>query len=907
MEGFVKRIICHRGLSYFSPLNPVLILVLITASLMIYPKMSAAEENKIIAILPFRIHSLKPLDHLKFGLQEMLINRMVKRGYQVISPELILKHPLVSLEAYDNKNIIKTGKDLKADWVVMVSLTQIGPKASIDLKLLDVAEHREPFLYFLVADNIDNLDNSIERLAVSIDNCITGITQIESVKVEGNERIEKEAILAVIQSKKGQKLDYDLLDKDLRDVFGMGYFIDVNIETEDGLGGKIITFNVTEKPSIGKIVFKGNKKEDDDDLKEQIGIKLYSILDQNEINESVKRLREYYHNKAYYNVDIEYDIKPLKDNEVSLEYEIIENDKVFITKIEFTGNTQFDDDELKDIMETSEKGFFKWFSWFTKWGYLDRKKLEFDVQKIASFYHNHGFIKAKVGEPKVTFEKETGLTVTIEIEEGQQYGVNKVNIEGDLIKPEEDLQEIVQIGKEKVFSREIVRKDILALRELYVDEGHAYAEVSPSSYADDKTRLVDITYRISKGPKVRFERINISGNTVTRDKVIRRELKVIEGEDFSGKSLRRSSDNLHRLMFFEDVEIQTKKGSAEDLIVLDIKVKERPTGVFSIGAGYSSQDAVFAMGQVTQNNLFGRGQKLELTAKIGAESNEFDLTFIEPWFLDMPLSLGTNLYDWKYEYDDYTRRSTGGSATFRFLLGIDDFTKGSVEYNYDDAKISDINEATTTVALKEMAGRHLTSSITLGIERDSRDRTWNTTKGSVNSIYFQYAGGFLGGDLYFNKYVARSAWYFPVFWDMVFMAQGRLGYIAKRSGGDLFIYQKFMIGGLRTVRGFDYRSISPVDPLTGDKIGGEKEMIFNLECQFPLFKEHGISAVMFFDAGNVFTKDENYSFSGIRRSVGAGIRWYSPMGPLLLDYGMNLDRRDGEPSGKWEFSVGGLF
>jgi len=789
----------------------------------------------------------------------------------------------------------------------MVSLTQIGPKASIDLKLLDVAEHREPFLYFLVADNIDNLDNSIERLAVSIDNCITGITQIESVKVEGNERIEKEAILAVIQSKKGQKLDYDLLDKDLRDVFGMGYFIDVKIETEDSTGGKIVTFKVIEKPSIGKIVFKGNKKEDDDDLKEQIGIKLYSILDQNEINESIKRLSEYYHSKAYYNVDIKHDIKHLKDNEVSLEYEIVENDKVFITSIEFTGNTHFEDDDLKDIMETSEKGFFKWLSWFTKWGYLDRKKLEFDIQKITSFYHNHGFIKAKVGEPRVSFEKETGLTVTIEIEEGQQYGVNKVNIEGDLIKPEEELQKLVQIGKGNIFSREIVRKDILALRDLYVDEGHAYAEVSPSSYADDKTRMVDITYRISKGPKVKFERINIAGNTVTRDKVIRRELKVIEGDDFSGKNLRKSSDNIQRLGFFEDVKIQTEKGSAEDLIVLDIKVKERTTGTFSVGAGYSSEDAVFAMGQISQNNLFGLGQKLELSAKIGGESNEFDINFIEPWFLGKPLIFATNLYDWKYEFDDYTRKSMGGRITFKFLLGIDDYTRGSVAYNYDEADISDINEATTTLALKEMRGTHLTSSVTLGIERDSRDRLWDTTKGSINSISFQYSGGFLGGDLYFNKYFARSAWYFPLFWDTVFMAQGRFGYIAKRSGGELFIYEKFMIGGLRTVRGFDYRSISPVDPVTGDKIGGEKEIIFNLEYKFPLFKEHGISGVVFLDAGNVFTKDENYSLSGIRRSAGAGIRWYSPMGPLSLDYGWNLNKREGEPSGRWEFSVGGLF
>ncbi|HEN20444.1 MAG TPA: outer membrane protein assembly factor BamA, partial [Desulfobacteraceae bacterium] len=649
MEGYSKRNTRHREPGFFYQCNTGLAftLVFLIALFLNAPQIFAADEGKgrTIAVLPFRIHTVTPLEHLKYGLQDMLINRLEKRGFPVVSPELILKHPEAALELSDNKSIAKTGRDLRADWVAFVSLTQIGQNASLDLKLIDVSEKRQPFLYFLVAENAEILDESMDRLALSIDNSITGIVQIDSVKVQGNQRIEKEAILAAVQTRKGERLDYDLLDKDLRSIFDMGYFIDVQIETDDGPGGKVVIFNVLEKPSIGKIVFKGNKKEDDKNLQKDLGIKLYSILDQNEIIESIKRLREYYHSKAYYNVEIKHNIKELKDNEVLLEYEIAENDKVFITKIEFKGNNQFSDDKLKRIMETSEKGFFTWFSWFTSWGYLDRKKLEYDVHKITSLYHNHGFIKAKVGEPRVAFEKEKGMTVTIEIEEGQQYGVNRVFIEGDLIKPEEELLNKVQIGKEKVFNREIVRKDVLALRDLYVDEGHAYADVSPGTHADDETRLVDITYRVMKGPKVRFERINISGNNVTRDKVIRRELKVVEGEDFSGEGLRRSSSRIHRLGFFEDVEIQTKKGSEEDLIVLDIKVTERPTGTFSIGAGYSSQDSVFAMGQITQNNLFGYGQKLQLSAKIGGETKEFDLNFVEPWFLGTPVLFGTNLYN----------------------------------------------------------------------------------------------------------------------------------------------------------------------------------------------------------------------------------------------------------------------
>jgi outer membrane protein insertion porin family len=265
---------------------------------------------------------------------------------------------------------------------------------------------------------------------------------------------------------------------------------------------------------------------------------------------------------------------------------------VYITKIEFVGNQEFDDDDLQDVMEISEKGFL---SYFTKSGVLDKKKLEFDVHKITSFYHNNGFIKAKIGEPKISYEKEKGITILIEVKEGPQYHVGKVAVEGDLVKPADDLLKEVHIGQEKTFNRETVRKDVQALRSIYADEGYAHAEVTPITREDSETHLMDITYTISKRQKVRFERVSISGNTVTRDKVIRREIKVIEGDYFSAGNIRRSNRNVQRLGFFEDIQIQTKKGSAEDLMVLDVNLKERSTGQFSIGAGYSSEDSIFGI------------------------------------------------------------------------------------------------------------------------------------------------------------------------------------------------------------------------------------------------------------------------------------------------------------------------
>jgi len=740
-----------------------------------------------------------------------------------------------------------------------------------------------------------------------------GAVYVVSVQVEDNQRVEKEAILAVITTRKGDLFDQEQLDKDLRDIYRMKFFTDVRIELKDGLGGKIVIFRVTEKASIGEIVFEGNKKVREDDLKEELGIKLYSILDDNAIKQSVNRLTEFYRQKGYFKAEIKDKVELLPNNEVRLKYEIAEHDKVYITKIEFLGNTEFDDNDLKDIMETSEKGFF---SWFTDAGYLDKKMLEFDVHKITSFYHNQGFIRARVGEPEIIFEKEKGLTIIMEIEEGPQYGVSSVSVDGDLIFPAEELLEVVNIGKQKVFNREVVRNDINALREVYVDAGFAYADVTPRTEEDDEKHLVDIVYVISKGSKVRFERINIFGNTITRDKVIRRELAAVEGEDFSGEAMRVSTENLNRLGFFEDVEMQTKKGSRDDLMILDVRIKERPTGSFSVGAGYSSEDSIFAMFQVAQSNLFGRGQKLQASAKLGGLSTEFKINFTEPWLFGTRYSGNFEIYKWKQEYNDYSYEGTDyedykrDSYGFRLGLGfpidkIDELTRGSVSYGYDSSDISNI-PYDASPAWKDMEGKNMTSSITTGIRRDSRDEPWNTRRGSVNTLSVEIAGRTLGGDVNFNKIRAGTAWYFPLFWDTVFLVRGNWGYIEERAGGKLPVYQKFRIGGINTVRGFEFGSISPLDR-RGEYIGGEKMMYYNFEYRFPVLKEQGIVGLVFYDCGNVWTDNEHYSFSDLRKSVGAGVRWYSPMGPLRLEYGKNLDPYDWEETGKWEFSVGGLF
>jgi outer membrane protein insertion porin family len=855
-----------------------------------------------IAVLPFKIYMLKPMDHLVLGLQEMLTARLTKEGFDLINPATINKGELSKVKVSELDVARRMGKEKGVDWVIKGSLTQIGKKISLDLAIIPISTEKRPFSIFVVGDRIDKLDQVMERVAATATNRIKGVVQIDSISVQGNKRIETDAILAVIESQKGAKYDQDTLNKDLRSIYQMGFFEDVQIDTEESPGGKSVAFKVSEKPSIGKITLLGTKKIDQKDLVEVLGIKKYSIINMKAIKDSIERLKDHYHQKGYYHVEIKESLEDLPNNEVSLIYQIKEGDKAYIREIIFEGNVAFDDDDLKDLMETSEKGFF---SFLTESGHLDKKKLEGDIFKIKSFYQNNGYIKARVGEPDISYKEDEGLIITVTINEGPQYAIGKVMLEGDLIKDVDELYQALKITKEKVYNREVIRSDTLSLSEIYSDEGYAFIDVSPDIKEDDKAHKVDITYRIVKGKKIRFERIIITGNDKTRDKVIRRELKVIEGGYFSGKKLKRSSQNLHRLGFFEEVEVNTKKGSSDEEMVLDIHVKERPTGMLSFGIGYSSDEHTIGTLQISQNNLFGRGQSLSAKASLSNKATRYTLSFTEPWLFDKPLSAGIDLYDWEYEYDEYIKDSTGGRLKLGFPLGLD-FTRGSVIYTYDDAEIRDVLETASQI-IKDMIGRNVTSSLTLGISRDSRDRRFNARQGSVNSFTVEYAGGFLGGDNYFTKYMARSAWFFPFFLDSAFSIQGRWGYTDQRPGGELPVYEKFRLGGMNTVRGFRYGTISPIDPTTGDRIGGEKMMVYNIEFRFPLQKEQGIMGVLFFDAGNVFTADEDYTFAGIRSSAGAGIRWYSPVGPLRLEWGKNLDPEPGEAGSTWEFTIGTPF
>ena len=725
---------------------------------------------------------------------------------------------------------------------------------------------------------------------------------IAKIAIKGNLAIEADAIKAVIKISEGKPLITEDVRGAIKAIFEMGYFTDVQAETSDTEGGKELAFIVSERPQIRDIEFKGNKEIEKDKLKELLTFKANTILDLNKIRESISKIKTEYENSGYYVADVQYKIETVGENQIKLVFEINENDKVLVKRIILLGNKEYNDDALKKIMQTKEGS---WSSWISSKGTFKENMLRGDVEILSSHYLNNGYIQASVEEPQVFLTPDKRwIYITIRIEEGKKFWLGKIDFKGDILDSVDDLSKNVKLKEGDVFSRDRLRQDIVSLTDMYGDKGYAFANIVPLTTLDHEKRIVNITFDISKGELVYFERILITGNVKTRDKVIRRELKVAEGELYHGTRLKKSRQKVNNLGFFDEVNLSTERGSSTNKLNLIIDIKERPTGTLSVGAGYSSIDSFVMMGSVSQGNLFGRGQKLQLSAEFGEKRKTYNLGFTEPRLLDTEISAGFDIYNLEKQYTDFTKKSNGGDIRFGFPLGFEE-TRGYLTYRYEESEIFDISTSAGKY-ITDQAGRNTLSSITASIVRDTRDSYLAPMSGSNNSASTEVAGGFFGGTRSFVKHLGNSSWFYPVFWDTSVMLHGAIGYAEGTEGKELPIDERFFVGGMNTVRGFDPRSLGPKDE-NGIVIGGNKELIFNVEYLFPLAKEAGLRGVIFYDAGNAFGDNEVYDIESLRTSAGYGIRWYSPIGPLRLEWGYNLNPKDGEKLSRWEFSIGTFF
>lgn len=780
--------------------------------------------------------------------------------------------------------------------------------------------------------------------------------RITAIAIKGNKKIETDAVSARLATKIGDSYSADKLRQDVEALFKAGYFYDVKVDRKVTGSDVELTYIVVEKPSLTEIHYTGNHEIEESDVKDAAALKPFEILNMNKIREATEKIQKLYEDKGYFLAKVVPRVEPIVEGEsVKLTFEIQENEKVKVKRITFLGNRNILDGKLKGAMQTQEGGYFSFVSGS---GAYKQDAFDHDIQLIQYIYFNEGYVQVKVDRPQVyvTPDKK-GIYITIKVDEGERFKVGTVDFSGDLLFDRDELFNSVDIKGSGWYVHETLLKDLRNLQAKYGDLGYAYANIIPRTRIREKDREVDITFEIDKGNKVYFGRINLVGNSRTRDKVVRRELTIREGELYNETRKRESIDNVKRLGYFDEVNFNSKTPTDNaDVMDIDIVVKERNTGTIQVGAGYSTYSQFIFNGQVNQINLFGRGQKLGISVDLSSNQSLFNFNFTEPNFYDTDWSVGFDAYQSRRQLLEYTETKTGGAVRVGHPLAP--YLRGYIRYKLDTTQI-DLDRVYGDDTLfptdRNRPGNPngLTSSGTFTLEYDKRNDRFAPTKGVYSSASIEYAG--LGGDKKYTKGYATGRVYEKIFWEFVFRNNLTYGMIqpGSNSNGDPNsappYNELFLLGGANSLRGYDWYtvghrkfsqkrfncyytgnpnsppgapagSVPAADPgcggITGGAsrevaeqkamvpFGGTQELFYQGELEFPLISEAGIKGVFFYDIG---VAEDNISAESLRQDVGFGFRWFSPIGPLRFEWGFPLNRQQDDRASTFQFAIGSPF
>jgi outer membrane protein insertion porin family len=722
---------------------------------------------------------------------------------------------------------------------------------------------------------------------------------IKLIEITGNRKISDNAIFSKMKSGAGIPFSKNTVQEDIKRLYSIGHFDDIRVEIESFEGGVKLIYIFIEKPTIVSVDFQGNDELETEDLKEKITITPGAIANLSLIIDNVKKIISFYHSEGYLLVKVVPIIREISEDAAALTFQVDEGPEVTIDEITLEGNKAISEDDIEDVMTTKEWWIF---SFLTGSGTYREEQIKQDIERIRELYHSHGYIYVAISEPKVTLsDDKEDLYLSLSISEGDQYKIGEIRFKDNKVFSDPELYEQLEIASGQIFNRSALKRSIDKIIDLYMDKGYARADINPLVDVKKEEKIADITLSVSEGGIFRIGRINVTGNLKTRDTVVRREVRLDEGDIFNKKLLKRSYQRINNLNYFESVDVKTTPRTEEQLMDINVNVKEKLTGMLSIGGGYSSEDKFMLMGELTQANLYGKGLYLKFKADFSARKTNFSISLRDPWFMNKPISASIGVYNEEVDYTDYDKKAIGGFIGFGKELS--EYVGANIKYKLEEVEITEISDDASSL-IKEQEGIKLTSSLHPYIWRDTRDNYLNPTTGSKNSFYTTLAG--LGGDNYFYKWVVDSLWFFPVIWDTTFSMRGRYGYVEGYNGKEVPLYERFYVGGINTIRGLGFGEGGPKNE-EGEKIGGTQELIFNFEYIFPLIEDIKLNGVLFFDYGGSFDDEHNLSEINMRETAGAGLRWLSPLGPIRLEWGFNLEPRDEESDDKLEFSLGGYF
>jgi len=715
-----------------------------------------------------------------------------------------------------------------------------------------------------------------------------------------------------IASVEGTLYSVSQVNEDIKKLYETGAFQDIFIEKREIAGGLRLIFHVTEKGTIRGIVFRGNDKIKEKDLLNALTIRDFNLLDEKRIAESIQAIRKLYEDKGYYLVEISHEIQPYdtEKNELELIFKIEENRGVKVKRISFVGNKVFKDRKLAHELKTKVGNIL---GFLTGAGKIKDEKLEADVQLLNIFYLTRGYLKAKIGKPQITLTRnKDALYITFPVFEGPQYKVGRVGIGGEILTTEEELLSKIKLKTGEIYNKLDEETDRQYLEILYGDQAYAFARIEPVVTLNDETLTADTMYSIEKGPKVWLEKIEITGNDVTRDKVIRREIQIAENSPYNKSAIDLSRIRLLQLGYFEDVNFSIPRGTRDDTVVLKIAVKEKNTGTFSIGAGFSSLESFIFTASVQKDNFFGLGIRGSVAANISKLRQEFQLGITDRYFLDTHWIFSGAAYRYTSALNyDFDQKAFGGSLSFgREVFPFFDVNLG---YQIEDVEITNFSSRVPAFFQETASG--LTSSLQAVLSYDRRDNRVLTTKGAYNSVTLGYAGQGLGGDNDFWKVEAETRWFFKLPAKSIFKVRGFFGYVNSTDDKTVPLFERYFLGGINSLRGFDLNTIGPKLHIPSSATGADSDFVFggtrkvmvNSELEVPIYDPAGIRSVIFFDAGQAFSENENISILKLRANYGFGLRWNSPFGPLRFEWGFPINRKPGESFSVFNFSIGQSF
>ncbi|MGQ9371402.1 outer membrane protein assembly factor BamA [Azospirillum sp. A39] len=731
---------------------------------------------------------------------------------------------------------------------------------------------------------------------------------IRDIRVEGTQRIEPATVRSYLTVQAGDPFDADRLDQSLKALFATGLFSDIQLNRQ----GDVLVVQVSENPIINRIAFEGNRRIEDENLQSEIQLRPRQVYTRTRVQNDVQRIIDIYRRQGRFAATVEPKIIELDQNRVDLVFEINEGARTGVRSISFVGNEAFSDGTLRDEILTKETAFWRFL---TSDDSYDPDRLTYDRELLRRFYLKEGYADFRVvsAVAELTPDRE-GFFITFTIEEGERYKFGKIDIRSNLrsLDPEQ-LRSVITTQEGDWYDASEVEKTISKITDAVGDLQYAFVDVRPRVSRNREDDTIDVVYEIGEGPRVFVERIDITGNIRTLDKVVRRELLLAEGDPFNTTKLRRSEQRVKDLGFFERVNVTTQEGSAPDRSVVNVEVAEQSTGEIALGAGFSTTDGVLGDFSIRERNLLGRGQDLRFGATVSSNRQEYDISFTEPYFLDRDLQAGFDLFRTTRDYQDeasYDEKNTGFALRTGFPLTEN--LRQRVYYQLQRTEIDDV-PSDASVHIQDQEGGRTNSLIGQELTYDRRNSRLTPTDGYFTRLSTDVSG--LGGTTRFVRARLGAGYYLPLSEDdgWVLSATGEVGVIHEFKSDDVFLADRFFMGG-DTLRGFQTAGVGPRDLATDDALGGTRYYRGSVEMSFPLGvpEEFGLKGYAFSDfgsvGGSVVDDDPNVATdASIRMSVGAGVSWRSPFGPIRIDVGIPVLKEDYDKKEIFRFSFGTRF